>query len=197
MQLGNWWVRSGWRHAAALLTGAALGGCTILGPHERHAGAMLRPLDDSSVEGRVALAERVEGLQLTYDIVGLAPNTQHTVVVHAGGDCGGKDARHIGERITAGDVLPAAGASPVRYSSRLTRIWADGNGVAMGFFVLPGLTLDGVRSVVGRTLVIHSGVDEWNDADKVDKADDMVSDPAAATNDDPVGRVLACGVIAR
>ncbi|MGI4860758.1 MAG: superoxide dismutase family protein [Janthinobacterium lividum] len=192
MQLGNWWARSGWRHAAVLLTGAALGGCTILGPHERHAGAMLRPLDDSSVEGRVALAERVEGLQLTYDIVGLEPNTQHTVVIHAGGDCGGKDARDIGARMTAGDVQPpVADASAVRYSPRLTRIWADGNGVAMGFFVLPGLTLDGVRSVVGRTLVIHSGVDEWDDAE------DAAANPPAPAGDDQAGRVLACGVIAR
>ncbi|MCY0387453.1 superoxide dismutase family protein [Robbsia sp. Bb-Pol-6] len=191
MQLGNWWGRAGRRHAAAWLTGAALSGCAILGPHERHAGAMLRPLDGSSVEGRVALAERVEGLQLTYDIVGLAPNTQHTVVIHAGGDCGGQGARDIGMRLTAGDVLPPGAGAPARYSPRLTRIWADGNGVAMGFFVLPGLTLDGVRSVVGRTLVIHSGVDEW------DEADDAASDPSASANDDHAGRVLACGVIAR
>jgi len=159
------------------------------------------------VEGRVALAERVEGLQLTYDIVGLAPNTQHTVVIHAGGDCGGKDARRIGARITAGGVLPGADASAARYSSRLTRIWADGNGVAMGFFVLPGLTLDGVRSVVGRTLVIHSGVDEWNDTDEADQAEQAeqagnaaaaaAADPDAAASDDRAGRVLACGVIAR
>jgi len=125
------------------------------------ATATLRPTAGNTTHGTVALAERREGIQVNYDIVGLAPNTPHTFIIHVGGDCAGPEASDAGPRFRPIDMAAR------RDGDQLTRIWADANGAAVGFFVLPGLSLDGVRSVVGRTMVIHSGADEW-DSDETD-----------------------------
>lgn len=186
MQQGNWWGRG-----AALLTCVTLGACSMFGSHPLRAGLTLRPTQGNTAHGVVALAERGDSVQVTYNIVGLAPNTQHTFVIHVGGDCSGANASDAGPRFQAADLPPVSvnpnhsAEYPADRTGRLTQIWADANGVAMGFFVLPGVTLDGVRSIVGRTMVIHDGVDEWDD------------DSSGSTASDDAGAALACGIISR
>lgn len=167
-----------WRHArAACIVGmvsAALGGCAVFGSHPIRADATLRATPGHTAHGTVALTQRPEGVQVTYDIVGLAPNTAHAFALHQGGDCGGTEASHAGPRLELADIVPPGtalsaqrdssvpdltpGASAASaHDDALTRIWADATGSAVGFFVLPGMSLDGLRSIVGRTLVVHTG----------------------------------------
>ncbi len=191
-----------WGKGCALLACATLGACTLFSPHPMRATAMLRPTAGNATHGTVALAERREGIQVNYDVVGLTPNTPHTFIIHVGGDCRGPDASDAGPRFRPIDVVPR------RDDDQLTRIWADANGAAVGFFVLPGLSLDGVRSVVGRTMIIDSGADDGDDdlTETSPPPASTVSGASAATlsafaadqaRDDDAGKPLACGVIAR
>jgi Cu-Zn family superoxide dismutase len=65
-----------------------------------------------------------------------------------------------------------------RVEGDLGNIRADANGVATGFIVAPDLSLDGIRSVVQRAVVIHHD------------AIDPYAYPQRGT-----GGALACGVI--
>ena len=199
MEQGKWWGRAG-----AALACAALGACGVFGSRQMLAEATLVPTSGNTVVGRVALSERAEGVQVTYNIGGLAPDTEHSFVIHAGGSCGGPGARGAGPRFRAADLPPSA-ASAVTATTRaarrmgpVTRIWADANGVAMGFFVLPDISLDGLRSVVGRTMIVHAGADDSIDSDAaLFGADGAAGVAGAASGLDPAGAALACGVIAR
>jgi len=204
-----------WRFMATLAACGLLGACTSFGTHQLRAQAALTATQGSAVHGTVEVAERAEGIQIIYDIAGLEPNTQHTFALHVGGDCGGMYARNAGRQLRAADLplAPSAGAldDTTRRSNQLTHIWADANGVAVGFFVLPQFTLDGVRSVIGRTLVVHRSVDDWGD-ESVKLAATPGGNPRAGTARgsapkrsvgvldgaaDDAGHALACGVIVR
>ena len=190
--------RPWWRHArAACVAGAvsaALGGCGVFGAHPIRADATLRPTPGHTAHGNVALTQRPEGVQVTYDIVGLPPNTAHAFALHQGGDCGGVDASHVGARLELADIVPpgtrltqqrdssvpdlnGGGAVAAGHDDALTRIWADATGSAVGFFVLPGMSLDGLRSIVGRTMVVHMGF-----VDRAAAAAKPTADPSASPN---------------
>ncbi|VWC84828.1 superoxide dismutase [Burkholderia lata] len=121
-------VRAG-RVRCALLAAAALGllaGCTSFSSsHEKRADAQLQPTVGAQARGAVTFVERPDGVQVTYNLAGLPPNSDHALQVH--------------ERV-AGD---------------LGNIHADANGVAAGFIVAPDLALDGVRSAMNRAALVH------------------------------------------
>ncbi|MCP1116502.1 superoxide dismutase family protein [Robbsia andropogonis] len=208
MRSGRWW-----RHArAACMAGAAsvaLGGCAVFVTHPLRADATLRPTPGHTARGTVALTQRPEGVQVTYDIVGLTPNTAHAFALHQGGDCGGPDAGHVGPRLELADIVPPGTAlarqressggvgltrdaiSPAWQDDALTRIWADATGTAVGFFVLPEMSLDGLRSIVGRTLVVHEGyVDRASLAEEQarQQAGDAAERSAAKRSGKPSGK---------
>ncbi|HTI17574.1 MAG TPA: superoxide dismutase family protein [Trinickia sp.] len=157
------------------LTGAGLGGCTaFFAPPEKRANAQLLPTVGNTAHGTVALVERDDGVQVTYNLVGLPPNSDHALQVHERGDCNAADGS------SAGAVFaPAASRlrSGVRVEGDLGNIHADATGVATGFIVAPDLSLDGVRSVIGRSVLIHR----------------EPSDPAFP--DHSAGAALSCGTI--
>jgi Cu-Zn family superoxide dismutase len=187
MRQEKWW---GW--AGVLLACATLSACGVFGPHERRAEVILAPASGSSVQGRAELIERAEGVQVTYNVMGFAPNTDHSFVIHTGGTCrmaNRGDVAALGPRFKPFDADVHLSARARRDES-LGRVSADGNGTAMGFFLLPGMTLDGVGSVVGRTLAVHAGVDAAGGAD-------ASAGPGTNLAEEVAGRVLACGVISR
>lgn len=198
MEQGKWWGRAG-----AALACAALGACGVFGSRQMLAETTLVPVAGSTVSGSVGLSERPEGVQVNYNISGLTPETEHSFVIHAGGSCGGPGARSAGPRFGTADLPPSASssvaaASPrgVRRAAPVTRIWADANGVAMGFFMLPGVSLDGLRSVVGRTMIVHAGADDGNDSLFAAQGVKGNAEGEGA-GADKAGPALACGVIAR
>lgn len=161
--------------ALAGLTGALLSGCTaFLGHHEKRASAQLRPTVGSAAQGAVTFIERADGVQVTYNLAGLPPNSDHALQVHERGDCNAADGS------SAGAVFaPAASRlrSGVRREGELGNLHADANGGATGFIVAPDVSLDGVRSVIGRSVLIYR----------------EPGDPAFP--DHSVGPALGCGVI--
>ncbi len=157
------------------LMGMALGGCTaFFGPHEKRANAQLLPTVGNTARGSVAFIERSDGVQVTYNLTGLPPNSDHAMQVHERGDCNAADGSSAGAVFAPAASRLRAG---VRVEGDLGNIHADATGVAAGFIVAPDLALDGVRSVVGRSVLIHH----------------EPGDPAFP--DHSVGGALACGTI--
>ena len=97
---------------------------------------------------------------MSYSIQGLVPNSDHALHVHENAACA-EPAR---------GTAPASGAVPEvifspgtpqaqnagRLEGDLGNIHADSTGVATGFLVASTLALDGVRSIVGHTIVVHA-----------------------------------------
>lgn len=158
-----------------LAASATLGGCAALfGPHEKRASAQVLPTAGNTARGSVTFIERSDGVQVTYNLVGLPRNSDHALQVRERGDCNAADAS------SAGPVFaPAADRlkSGVRRAGDLGNIHADAAGVAAGFIVAPDVALDGVRSVIGRSVSVAR----------------EAGDPAFP--DRNVGPALACGVI--
>ncbi|KVL81621.1 superoxide dismutase [Burkholderia ubonensis] len=170
-------VRAG-RVRHALLAVAALGllaSCTSFSStHEKRADAQLQPTVGSQARGMVTLVERPDGVQVTYNLVGLPPNSDHALQVHERGDCNAGDGSSAGQVFAPAADRLRAGA---RVAGDLGNIHADANGVAAGFIVAPDLALDGVRSAFGRSALVHRDP----------------SDPAFPQHG--AGPALACGVI--
>lgn len=153
-----------------------LSGCSVfLRPQEKRADAQLLPTVGNQARGLVTLIERSDGVQVTYNLTGLPPDSDHALQIHERGDC-----------IVAGDASPGAVFSPAaerlkpgaRVEGDLANIHADANGVATGFIVAPDVSLDGIRSVLQRAVVLHR-----------DAADPYAYPQHGA------GPALACGVI--
>lgn len=161
--------------ALLLAASAGLGGCAAyFGPHEKRADAQVLPTVGNTARGAVTFIERADGVQVTYNLAGLPPNSDHALQVHERADCNAADGSSAGAVFApAADRLKAG----VRRAGDLGNIHADATGVAAGFIVAPDVALDGVRSVLGRSvLVAHEP-----------------SDPAFP--DRGVGAALACGMI--
>lgn len=165
-------------HAFIILTagGLLLSGCsTFLRPQEKRADAQLLPTVGNQTRGTVTFIERSDGVQVTYNLNGLPPNSDHALQVHERGDCNAADGSSAGQIFApAADRLK----NGARVEGDLGNIHADANGVAAGFIVAPDVSLDGVRSVLQRSVLVH------HDA----------TDPYASSQQN-VGPALACGTI--
>ena len=153
-----------------------LGGCTsFLRPQEKRADAQLLPTLGNQARGTVTFIERADGVQVTYNLTGLPPNSDHALQVHERGDCNAADGSSAGAVFAPAAERLKAGA---RVEGDLGNIHADATGVAAGFMVAPDVSLDGVRSVLQRSVLLH------HDA----------SDPYAYPQHG-AGPALACGLI--
>ena len=165
-------------HAFIVLAASSLllCGCTaFLRPQEKRAEAQLVPAMGSQTRGLVTFTERSDGVQVTYNLSGLPPDSDHALQVHERGDCNSEDGSSVGAIFAPAAERLKMGA---RVEGDLGNIHADSNGVASGFIVAPDVSLDGIRSVLQRAVVVH------RDA----------SDPYAWPQHG-AGPLLACGII--
>jgi Cu-Zn family superoxide dismutase len=153
--------RLGWRFVgtalAPLAASVLLAGCALVfGSHEKRADVQLVPAARNAVRGTVTLIEHADGVQVTYNISGLPPDSDHALQIHERGDCNAPGA--------AGGVF-SPGAERLKQGARLegdlVNLHADANGVATGFIVSQEVSLDGVRSVVGRALIVHRDAQDY------------------------------------
>ena len=138
--------------AAASLLGLSLAGCAgFFGPHEKRADAQLAPTMNNATRGTVTFIERSDGVQVTYNLSGLPANSDHALQIHERGDCNAADGSSAGRIFApaADELRPGA-----RVEGDLGNIHADANGGATGFIVAPDVALDGVRSVLSRSVLI-------------------------------------------
>jgi superoxide dismutase, Cu-Zn family len=153
-----------------------LGGCGLLFQnHEKRADATLQPTGGNTVTGTVTFIERADGVQVSYNLSGMPPNSEHALQIHERGDCIIPASSDVGPIFAPASERSDSGS---KVEGDLASIRADANGTATGFIVAPDVSLDGVRSVLSRAIVLHR-----------DAADSYAIVPHGA------GPALACGVI--
>ncbi|HTJ92905.1 MAG TPA: superoxide dismutase family protein [Pararobbsia sp.] len=157
-----------------------LSGCALIGTHERRASVDLLPGPGMTARGTVTFVDNPDGVQVTYNLSGLPPDSDHGLHIHDAVDCIAAGPAGIGAVFNP-LPQPAAAARAAHAEGDLPNVHADATGVANGFFVVPDLSLDGVRSIVGHVLVVHRDPD----------------DPYAMSPTLLDGPRLACGVIRR
>ena len=173
--------------ACSALTG---GGNPGLGDEARIATAQISSPGGATtgVEGTVRFTELDGGVYLSYEITGLAPG-EHGFHVHEGASCAAADTDGDGTPEAGGaagghfDPLDSPHGAPsndpdARHAGDLGNIAADADGLAVGGREDRVLTFDGATSLIGHTMMVHSG------------RDDLTSQPSG-----DAGSRVGCGVI--
>jgi Cu-Zn family superoxide dismutase len=145
------------------------------------AAANVAPASGSLVSGRLALAPMGEGVHISGDIGGLAPNSVHGFHIHETGDCSAADASSAGGHYNPAGMAHGRATDATHHAGDIDNLVADANGVAHVNAHVAGVALGGdpQRDILGRALVVHAA------------ADDYRTQPSGAS-----GARIACGVIA-
>ncbi|MBX7158566.1 MAG: superoxide dismutase family protein [Verrucomicrobiae bacterium] len=141
------------------------------------ATATLSPTEGNQVSGSVSFTQMDNGVQVVADIQNLTPG-EHGFHIHEKGDCSAHDASSAGGHFNPTDKKHGSPDDPEHHVGDLGNVVADSRGHARLNRVFSFLTLNGVDSIAGKSIIVH--------ADR----DDFVSQPSGNS-----GARQACGVI--
>jgi Cu-Zn family superoxide dismutase len=121
-----------------------------------------------------------DGVHITGDIGGLAPNSVHGFHIHETGDCSAADASSAGGHYNPAGMAHGRANTAPHHAGDIDNVVADGNGVAHVNAHVSGVALGGdpARDILGRALVVHAMPDDYR------------TQPSGAS-----GTRVACGVI--
>lgn len=137
----------------------------------------------NTTEGTINFTNRgTEGIRIQGEIVGLLPDREYAMHIHERGDCSSPEASGMHFDPLNSNVHGVPGNSPgQRHAGDLPNLKTDGDGRA-SIDVTSHLLGTGTSdfSVIGRSVVIHSGEDDYQ------------TQPSGGS-----GEKIACGVIQR
>ena len=143
------------------------------------AHAALAPASGSLVSGTLAFVPMGDGVHVTGDIGGLAPNSTHGFHIHETGDCSAADASSAGGHFNPSGEAHGRASAPHHHLGDNDNLLADANGVAHVNAHFAGVVLGGGGDdIIGKAVVVHAN------------ADDYTSQPSGNA-----GARIACGVI--
>jgi Cu-Zn family superoxide dismutase len=153
--------------------------CASLGGTGPKAHVQLQSKSGSAVGGTLSLQQKHDGVMISGEIRGLAPDSAHGFHVHEKGDCSAADASSAGPHFNpTGSPHGMMGPGP-HHEGDMPNITADKRGSALVKVLVPGATLDdGPASIMGRAIVVHRDPDDYS------------TQPAGNA-----GPRIACGVI--
>jgi len=126
--------------------------------------AMIHPLGNSKVEGKVVFTKVDGGLKIEAELSGLTPG-EHGFHVHEFGDCSMADGKCAGGHFNP-DKKPHAGPdAPERHVGDFGNIKADAEGKATYERVDKLATLSGPHSIIGRAVIVHAAPDDMETQD--------------------------------
>ncbi|HTX89457.1 MAG TPA: superoxide dismutase family protein [Bacteroidales bacterium] len=138
---------------------------------------VLYPIGDNRASGTVTFTRTDAGVRVVADIKGLDPG-KHGFHVHEFGDITSEDGSSAGGHYNPSGEPHAGPFDKMRHEGDMGNLEADANGNAHLDYVDPMLMLDGPKSIIGRSVVVHQN------------ADDLKSQPAGNS-----GPRIAYGVI--
>lgn len=144
------------------------------------AHAALAPASGSLVSGTLAFVPMGDGVHVTGDIDGLAPNSTHGFHIHETGDCSAADASSAGGHFNPSGEAHGRASAPHHHLGDNDNLVADANGVAHVNAHFAGVVLGGggADDIVGKAVIVHAN------------PDDYASQPSGNA-----GARIACGVI--
>jgi Cu-Zn family superoxide dismutase len=117
----------------------------------------------SLVSGRLSVVPMRDGVHLTGEVGGLAPNSTHAIHIHEKGDCSAADASSAGGHFNPAGAPHGKVGSGAHHGGDMDNIVADAEGVARVNVHASGVTLGGgaPNDVAGRAVIVHASQDDY------------------------------------
>jgi len=148
-----------------------------VGKHLIKAEALLKPLKDNHISGKVTFVQVDDGIKIIADVNGLSPG-KHGFHIYEHGVCSGEDVAAAGAHFNPTHNQHGGPDSAVRHLGDLGNLIADHNGHAYYHRVFNTLSFDGPNTIIGRSIIIHADPDDYK------------TQPAGAS-----GAKISCGLI--
>lgn len=144
--------------------------------------AALQARSGSQVSGSVSFTPMRDGLHLTGQVRGLAPNSSHAIHLHETGDCSAADGSSAGGHFNPSGAPHGRMGSSSHHVGDMDNIVANGEGVATVNMHLSAMSLGtgAANDILGKAVIVHAA------------ADDYATQPTGNA-----GGRIACGVIVR
>jgi Cu-Zn family superoxide dismutase len=139
--------------------------------------AKISPTSDQKVTGNVTFETVDKGVRIVADFKGLTPGL-HGFHVHEKGDCSAHDGSSAGGHYNPSGKKHGGPNDAERHAGDFGNVEADADGNAQYERIDTVITLDGVDSIIGKSIVIHAD------------PDDLKSQPAGNS-----GARIGCGLI--
>ena len=117
----------------------------------------------SLVSGRLSVVPMHDGVHLTGEIGGLAPNSTHAIHIHEKGDCRAADASCAGGHFNPAGAPHGKVGGSAHHGGDMDNIVADAEGVAKVNVHASGVTLGGgaANDVAGKAVIVHAAPDDY------------------------------------
>jgi superoxide dismutase, Cu-Zn family len=125
-----------------------------------YAVAMVHPLGDHKVNGKVTFTETSDGVEIVAELTGLQPG-EHGFHVHEFGDCSMADGKCAGAHFNPDKKDHGSPDSANRHVGDLGNIKASSDGTASYKRVDKVIALNGPHSIIGRSVIVHAKADDF------------------------------------
>ena len=146
-------------------------------PTITQAVAVLYPTEGNHISGVVTFTKESDGIRIVATIKGLSQG-KHGFHIHKYGDCSAADGSSAGGHYNPDNVDHGGPDSDIRHAGDLGNIEAGADSVGNYDRFDTHIAFDGLHSIIGRAIVVHSGEDDYS------------SQPSGNA-----GSRVACGVI--
>ena len=138
-----------------------------------YAVAMVHPLGDHKVNGKVTFTETNDGVEIVAELTGLQPG-EHGFHVHEFGDCSMADGKCAGGHFNPTGQPHAGPDDAKRHVGDLGNIKADGQGNASYKRTDKVISLNGKNSIIGRSVIVHAKPDDFKTQQPPGNAGDRI-----------------------
>lgn len=123
--------------------------------------AVLQPTKGNVANGVATFTQTPDGVEIRARIDGLRSNAKHAIHIHEFGDVSAEDGTSAGGHFNPDGHEHGLPGQVMRHAGDLGNLLANQNGVADFEYTAKGIrTTGGSHAILGRTLVIHAGVDD-------------------------------------
>ena len=138
---------------------------------------MIYPTQGNSVTGTITFTKVNDGVKVVADLQGLTKG-KHGIHIHECGDCSAADGSSAGSHFNPMAKSHGAPMDAMRHEGDMGNIEADDSGKAHMEYIDKNISLEGMISIIGRSVIVHKN------------EDDLKTQPTGNA-----GARIACGVI--
>lgn len=147
--------------ALSSLAAVAMVGCASHLAGNRVA-AKLEPTRGNTASGTVSFVQTGDGVQVSGEVRGLKPDSEHGFHIHEKGDCSSGDGMSTGGHYNPGGKPHGAHGAGEHHTGDLPSLKADKYGVAAFSFVSRTITVGGPSNdITGKGLIVHRDPDDY------------------------------------
>jgi Cu-Zn family superoxide dismutase len=122
--------------------------------------AIMQPTAKSKARGVIYFVQKGKKVEISGEITGLDPG-EHAFHIHEFGDCSDLEAKSAGGHFNPTNKMHGAQDAEERHVGDLGNIKADDTGKAVIKLTDTVISLKGKDSIVGRSVIIHVGKDDF------------------------------------